>query len=52
MKQLLEAEVLKWVDALIVIFKFTESAAVNVSSPPYLNDRGFLELPLHSLPTP
>lgn len=49
---MLEAEVLKWVDALRVIFKFTECAVVSVSSPPHLRGRGFLGLPLYSLPTP
>lgn len=51
-KQMLEAEVLKWIGALTVIFKFTECAAVNISSPPHLRGRGFLVLPLHNLSTP
>lgn len=51
MKYTLDVEVLKWVDALRVIFNFTESTAVNTSPPPHLTGRYFLELPLHSLPT-
>jgi len=50
-KHTLEVEVLKWVDALTVIFNFTESTVVNTSSPPHLRGRDFLELPSHSLPT-
>lgn len=45
-----EVEVLKWVGALTVIFNFTDSSAVNTSSPPHLRGKGFPELPLHSFP--